>query len=133
MRDPEPTLQNFVAKTFLHSESGQGLFCLCAIYLNGYGLVASVEKGLAPPAKAAASGHALAQAYLSRLYASCEVIPPLDIQAQQYVERQALNGSRMALQDLRRIDPAKAHLIRELLKYGCGGVGAPWFNDKQML
>lgn len=133
MRDLEPTVQSFIAKSFLHLEDGPSLFCLCAFYLNGYGLEASVENGLASLAKAAASGHPLAQAYLYRLYASCEVIPSSDIQAQQYLERQALNGSRMALQDLKTIDPAKAHHIRELLKYGYAGVGAPWFNDSQML
>lgn len=133
MRDLEPTIQSFVAKAFLHLEDGPSLFCLCAFYLNGYGLETSVEKGLASLAKAAASGHPLAQAYLPRLYASCGVIPSSDIQAQQYLARQALNGSRMALQDLKNIDPAKAQHIRELLKYGYAGVGAPWFNDSQML
>jgi ankyrin repeat protein len=133
MRDLDPTVQTFIAKTFLHSDHGPSLFCLSAFYLNGYGLETSVEKGLASIAKAALSGHPLAQAYLSRLYASCKVTPHPDIQVEQYLERQALNGSRMALQDLKAIDLAKTNHIRKLLKLGYAGVGAPWFTDNKML
>ena len=133
MRDLEPSVQAFVAKAFLSSKDGPGLFCLCAFYLNGYGVEQNVEKGLKVLSQAAATGHPLAQGYMYRLHISCGAALPSGSLVTEYLERQAINGSRLALQDMKIVDPSKGHHIRELVKYGYGGVGTSWYNDNQML
>lgn len=83
--------------------------------------------------KAALAGHLIAQAYLYRMFTSCNKPIPSDVPVLQYLKHQALRGSRMAIEDLNKLDSAQAAHIRELLKFGYGGVGANWFLDNEWL
>lgn len=84
-------------------------------------------------AEAARANHGIAQAYLPRLANACQKEIPSDIPVLEYLENQATRGSRMALEELQRLDPEKASQCRKRIRFGYGGVGANWFTDGQML
>jgi hypothetical protein len=80
--------------------------------------------------KAAQTNHSIAQAYLYRMFTACSKPIPPNIPVLKYLQDQALRGSRMALEDLKKLEPAQAAHTRELMKFGYGGVGA---NCSQMM
>jgi hypothetical protein len=67
------------------------------------------------------------------MFRACQRDIPSNVPVIEYLKRQALNGSRMALLDLKVLDSKQAKHTRELLKYGYAGVGASWFNEDQWL
>lgn len=71
----------------------------------------------------------LSQAYLYRMFKASQKEILSTVPAIEYLKAQALNGSRMALQDLNDVDYKQAQHIRELLKYGYAGTGANWFRE----
>lgn len=126
-------MQNFTVKTLLHLNDGPSRFVLGACLLNGYGVPSDAERGLECLAEAARRGHPIAQAYVYRIFIACQKEIPPEIPVREYLKTQALNGFRLALLDLKELDPQRAKHTREVLKYGYGGVGANWFNADQWL
>src|SRR5205085_1738824 len=70
---------------------------------------------------------------LYRMFRACRKEIPPEIPVLDYLKAQALNGSRLALLDLKVLEPQQAKHTREVLKYGYGGVGSNWFNEDQWL
>lgn len=132
MRDLEPGTQNFVFDATPGSDSPQ-LFNICAFYMNGYGAEADPTKACNVLRRAARSGHSLSRAYLYRIHLACGIPIDSDIPSIDYLYQAALQGSRMARQDLRKIAPEKADFAARFLRDAFGGVGASWFNKDQML
>jgi len=104
---------------------------LSAFLLNGYGVPSDDDRALNFIIEAARVGHSIAQAYLYRMFAACLKEVPSQVPVLQYLKDQASRGSRMALVDLKKLDPTQASQIRERLKFGFAGVGADWYYDKQ--
>ena len=101
--------------------------------MNGYGVPSDADRALGFFIEAADQGHSIAQAYLYRLFTACQKDIPPKVPVLQYLKKQALGGSRIALLDLKSLDSKEGKHSRELLKYGYGGVGASWFNEDQWL
>jgi ankyrin repeat protein len=133
IRDLEPRVQTFVVKTLFQLDDASRQFSLAAFLLNGYGVPSDDERGLHFLNEAARAGHSIAQAYLYRMFAACLKEVPSQVPVLQYLKDQALKGSRMALVDLKKLDPIQAVQIRELMKFGYAGVGADWYYDNQWL
>ena len=64
---------------------------------------------------------------------ACQKEIPPEIPVLDYLKAQALNGSRLALLDLKVLELQQAKHTREVLKYGYGGVGSNWYNENQWL
>jgi ankyrin repeat protein len=126
-------VQSFAVKTLLHLSDSPSRFALGAFLLNGYGVPSDAEHGLECLVQAASQGHAIAQAYLYRMFMACQKEIPPEIPVLDYLKAQARNGSRLALLDLKVLEPQQAKHTRELLKYGYGGVGSNWFHEDQWL
>ncbi len=126
-------MQSFAVKTLLHLSDGPSRFALGAFLLNGYGVPSDAERGLECLAQAASQGHAIVQAYLYRIFIACQKDIPPEIPVLDYLKAQALNGSRLALLDLKVLEPQRANYTREVLKHGYGGVGSNWFHEDQWL
>lgn len=120
-------MQSFTVKTLLHLRDSPSRFALGAFLINGYGGPSDAERGLECLTQAASQGLAIAQAYLYRMFMACQKEIPPEIPVLEYLKAQALSGSRLALLDLKVLDPSQAKHTRELLKYGYGGVGSNWF------
>lgn len=126
-------MQSFAVKTLLHLSDGPSRFALGAFLLNGYGVPSDAERGLECLPQAASQGHVIAQVYLYRMFMACQKEIPPEIPMLNYLKAQARNGSRLALLDLKALEPQQAKHTREVLKYGCGGVGSNWFHEDQWL
>lgn len=132
-RDLDPIVQTFAVNSLHQLDDAPSRFALSAFLLNGYGLPVNSEQGLKYMTQAAGQGHFLSQAYLFRMSKACQVEMPPEIPVFDYLKRQALNGSRTALLDLKVLDPQQAQHIRGLVKFGYGGVGCNWFHEDQWL
>jgi hypothetical protein len=126
-------VQSFAVKTLLHLSDGPSRFALGAFLLNGYGVPSDAERGLECLPQTASQGHVIAQAYLYRMFMACQKEIPPEIPMLDYLKARARNGSRLALLDLKALEPQQAKHIREVLKYGYGGVGSNWFHEDQWL
>ena len=72
-------------------------------------------------------------AYLYRLSNACQKSVPNDIPVVQWLENAAINGSRMALQDLAKVDHDRAQETWNKIRHYFGGVGAIWYYTGQWL
>jgi hypothetical protein len=72
MRELDPTIQQFVFKSMPGITTDE-LFCLCAFYMNGYGVEEDGIKACEQLRKAATQGHYLSRGYLYRLHAACRI------------------------------------------------------------
>ena len=101
--------------------------------MNGYGVPSDADRALEFLVKAADHGHSIAQAYLYRFFTACQKDIPPKVPILEYLRKQALGGSRIALLDLKSLDSKEGKRSREMLKHGYGGVGASWFHEDQWL
>jgi ankyrin repeat protein len=63
------------------------------------------------------------------MYKACQKDLPAEVPIKEYLKTQALQGSRMALQDLKTLDKDQAVTVKRSLSIGYAGVGATWYND----
>ena len=126
-------MQGFAVKSLLHLSDQPSRFALGAFLINGYGVPCDMEGGLQSLTQAAGQGHAIAQAYLYRMFMACKREVPPEIPVLDYLKAQAIRGSRSAMLDLKVLDSQQAKHIREVLRYGYGGVGSNWFDVDQWL
>jgi ankyrin repeat protein len=132
MRELDPTIQQFVFKSMPGITTDE-LFCLCAFYMNGYGVEEDGIKACEQLRKAATQGHYLSRGYLYRLHAACRIEVDSQIPLAEHLYQTAVLGSRMALQDLSVVAPEKVKKAQYSLRNTSGGVGANWYYRDQML
>lgn len=132
MRHLEPSVQNFAFDTF-PGANGPQLFVLCAFYLNGYGCEVNVAEALVKLKAAVDDGHHLSRAYMYRIISACGIDYDAGAPESKYLYDYALVGSRPAFEDLRLHALEKAKAASRFLTDAGAGVGAPWFNESEML
>ncbi|KAM3087805.1 hypothetical protein ACMFMG_001876 [Clarireedia jacksonii] len=135
MRDLDPSIRKFVAKSFAFAdeENRPGLFFSASFYINGYGVEQDFVKGVQLLHRAAAAGHQMSQAYLYRMYTACNIPIPPNTPWKEYLDSSSRSGCRMAMRDLRLVDPETEAYNKKLLRYGYAGTGALWYHPSQML
>jgi hypothetical protein len=104
---------------------------LASFTMNGYGLPADTNRALDYLHDAASRGHLIARANLCRMYVSCGRDIPDSKWMVILLYEQAHMGSRMAAQDLKELDTAKAVDFQRFSKRALNGVGAPWYANDQ--
>ncbi|KAL8801967.1 MAG: hypothetical protein Q9200_006753 [Gallowayella weberi] len=140
-RDLEPSVQNFIAQLFAGREDYMTspekcpeLFVLGAYYMNGYGCNSDVNVALQKLQQAAELGSHVSRAFLHRVWAACRPQGETENPGRRYLEEYAKLGSRIALEELRKIGPKdKYDDVYGWVTDASGGVGANWLYDSGML
>ena len=101
--------------------------------MNGYGVPTDVDVALDYLLQSARSGNPIARAYTYRFFDACKKRLPDDVPIVQWLESAALNGSRMAMQDLASLDLERAESTRLNLRHFLGGIGTGWYCEGQWL
>ncbi|KAL5325057.1 hypothetical protein ACEPPN_006179 [Leptodophora sp. 'Broadleaf-Isolate-01'] len=138
VRDLQPSVQTFLFERFRaradefasrNQVNTPECVVLASFYMNALGTQPNLEEARRLILHAAANGHQVAQANAWRFDRVTGSELATSTSPQQILERQALNGSRGALQDLAIIAPERAVEAKRIIKTGLAGVGASFWGD----
>jgi ankyrin repeat protein len=137
MRDLEPSVQTFVFQRFLarvqnanqnNEVNPPECFILASFYINQYGADSNHAEAIRLILHAAKWGHPISKAYNYRICSGLEEGFRADDQMISNLWDMALEGSRMAFQDLAHVAPQKYSQVRNILRDGLAGTGARFFE-----
>lgn len=133
----EPSVQTFVFQRFSararnSSEKSEvnppECFILASFYINGYGTDLNHDEAALLMLHAARWGHNIAKAYAYRMCRAMKETFLADDQMISNLWDMALEGSRMALQDLADVAPGNFFNAKRILRDGLSGTGAYFFE-----
>ncbi|ERF69389.1 hypothetical protein EPUS_05934 [Endocarpon pusillum Z07020] len=137
MRNLEPSVQTFVFQRFLARVQNASkdnrvnppeCFMLASFYINGYGADVNYDEAVRLILHAARWGHDIAKAYGYRICRAIKEEFLADDQMISNIWHMALEGSRMASQDLADVAPGNYSELRTILRDGLAGTGARFFE-----
>jgi ankyrin repeat protein len=139
MRDLEPAVQTFIFQRVLarvqnasknNEVNPPECFILASFYINGYGADSNHDEAIQLILHAARWGHEISKAYGYRICRAIKEDFRADDQMISNLWDMALEGSRMASQDLADVAPQIISQVRRILRDGLAGTGARFFEPE---